>query len=92
MINYANNSKEVLSATVTPKSFNSRNSYTNPLNPKNLPIKHLLINIPKDIPFNSSIETPKTARNNYGEGKSAKKSSFFNRSIYATPEKLRESK
>ena len=88
MINYANHSKEALSATLTPKHL-YRNSQNNPLNPKNLPTKQLLINIPKDISVNNSIGTPKTARTNYREGKSASKSFLYNKSMNTTPEKVK---
>ena len=65
MLNYTNNSKEMLSATVTPKKYESRTSQNNPLNPKNLPVKPLFINIPKNNnAYNDSMQTPKTARNN----------------------------
>jgi len=41
------NYKDILSSTLTPKSYKHRDSQNNPLNPKNLPIKPLFINIPK---------------------------------------------
>lgn len=55
MINSLNKSKDLLSATVIPKKYHQYSTQNNPLNPKNLPIKPLTINIPKDIPFNNSI-------------------------------------